>query len=116
MKGNSFSVRLVSDSSINAYGFSITQVMPVSRDELCSVTLHTGIEGEEPYSTYLSKNSGIDLAVSLPSPAVYGKAFAGWAYEPDGDIVLSDISDIKNIINGRESIELYAKWITPYLA
>ena len=40
-----------------------------------------------------------------------GSVFAGWATEPDGEVVFEDEADILNLYDTYHSLTLYAKWV-----
>lgn len=113
IEGASYSVRLVSDSSITGYGFRVSDTQALSRDDVCKITLY---DSDNCYELYARQNSTEDIILPFNTLTTYSKAFAGWSEEPDGAVVLSSLDGIKDYIAGKTDVVLYAKWITPYLA
>ena len=91
-------------------------------------TLIAGPEAQATYTVIFNANGGIG---SMPNQTMIvdvsgqlnlntftksGKQFAGWAIEPDGEVVYSDGQTVINLAEEDDSITLYAVWgVEPFL-
>ncbi len=79
-----FQLGLLTDESVTAYGFRITDVRAATADDVYTVQCHMGLDGEDERTAYFSK---ITPEYSFfPTRFRQGCYLAGWAAEPDGAI------------------------------
>ncbi|MCR5484906.1 MAG: hypothetical protein K6F09_04870 [Clostridiales bacterium] len=86
---SSFKMSLVTDESVNGYGFKVTNMRAAERDEVHPVTFHPRIEGESDVTTWFSKerpkNYLTDNYSVIPVVTLDDNYFL-WSETPDGTV------------------------------
>lgn len=109
VKGNSFSVILSSDSSVNYYGFKVTDVVPCPDEDLTEITYYPGTHPGEAYSKLYYKGDAAELDYSF-NGNYYDDSddlFCGWALSENGEVCYEGGADVA--LTG-EDLSLYAIW------
>lgn len=86
--GTTFRVMLQADAETSDYGYRVTEVRPATKDEVGSVTYHTGLSGGRTETVYAPKDgSGAFRERCVIGGVLYKPedcAFSGWATVPGG--------------------------------
>lgn len=80
----SFQLGLLTDESVTAYGFRITDIHAATADDVYTVKCHSGLDGEDDITAFFSKIT--PQYFFFPTSFRQGCYLAGWAAEPNGAI------------------------------
>ena len=99
-----FSILLITDNSVTAYGFRITDVRAAAADEVSAVTYHSCMDDIQDVT--LTFCSAIAQTASPPEFEQTGYYLAGWATKEGGDVRLEPYE-----IPTAGERELWAVWV-----
>lgn len=111
VSGDSFTIILSTDQELELYGFEVTDVTPVFAEDICKITYHPCIEGEESISKCYYEGEEIVIPSYIETPegilAKQNSALVNWKDAPDGKVIYEPGD---TFIAQAGSMDLYANW------